>query len=614
MFYRICRLLVLNIQLVFVFDGPGIPSKRGRQGGIRPKYEELRLLKQMLTCFGIPYQEAPGETEAECARLQILGIVDAVWSQDSDCLMFGCTLWIHDDRVAREKGNNDRSKENTKKNAKTVRVVRAIDMEEKLGLSSDALVLFAMLVGGDYDTTGLRGCGAGMALRAAKNKQLVHSLISCQNQRDCSMWSRYLAEWFRTIPRGGTIFVPGDYPNYKILQKYYRPKVSSDEKLLSRTRLNRAHGRPIDELKLLEVTSSRFNIWGKGYMNWVSPILLVRYMAARNVSLPRDKIHDVRMVKQRPKKTREQEPVRLLERKISFSPFQVSGLQRKDFEGERLGYWAGSRDVLFDPTHRVECELPDCWLSKTLPPDVYNPPVPQPKSKTPKRRKQAGSEEQSPEISTQKFKSQRIARDADAAVTPLRQRESAQSHPEPVLSRTQLRQTTQKSPANPAGRVPASSSSGSKRRGRPPVGQLNDVVELSDDDELALRFPSKRKEHGLAQLRAVISSSADMDTPTSPSYDPRDLENTAFDKAQPSITTISSLEDDFGEDIELRAAIQASLCEYNAAHAHSSQKTGESHRMSNINRHSNHLSSTSSFLNPGLPSDSRVSVPRKKPS
>jgi Holliday junction resolvase YEN1 len=69
MFYRICRILTLNIQLVFVFDGPGVPAKRGRHGGLRPKWEELRLLKQMLTCFGIPYQEAPGEAEAECARL-----------------------------------------------------------------------------------------------------------------------------------------------------------------------------------------------------------------------------------------------------------------------------------------------------------------------------------------------------------------------------------------------------------------------------------------------------------------------------------------------------------------------------------------------------------------
>jgi Holliday junction resolvase YEN1 len=32
MFQRICRLLTLNIQLIFVFDGPGRPWKRGKRG------------------------------------------------------------------------------------------------------------------------------------------------------------------------------------------------------------------------------------------------------------------------------------------------------------------------------------------------------------------------------------------------------------------------------------------------------------------------------------------------------------------------------------------------------------------------------------------------------
>ena len=613
MFYRICRMLTLNIQLVFVFDGPGIPSKRGRQGAIRPKYEELRLLKQMLTCFGIPYQEAPGEAEAECARLQKLGIVDAVWSQDSDCLMFGCTLWIHDDRVPREKGNYDRSKENTKKNAKTVRVVRASEMEEKLGLSSDALVLFAMLVGGDYDTVGLRGCGAGMALRAAKNKQLVRSLVSCKDQEDCNVWSRYLAEWFRTIPRGGTISVPQDYPNFKILQKYYKPKVSSDEKLLSSAKLNRDNVRPIDELKLLEVTSSRFNIWGKGYMNWVGPVLLVRWMAARDASLPCENIHDIRMVKQHLKKTGEQEPVRLLERKIDFSPFKVTGLQRKDFEGERLGYWAGSRDILIDLTHRVACELPDFWLAKALPPEVYNLPAPLPKFKTAKRKQQAEHGEQSPEISMQRSKSQRTTRDTDAKIPSLHRRETAQSLPEPVSSNTLSHQRAHKQNTTSAGKAPAPPGSGSTRRRRPPADSPSDVIELSSgDDDLALRVPLRGREHGLAQLRAVMSSSADVDIPTSPIYDIDDLESSVFDKTQPSFTTVSNMEDNSWDDEDLSAAIRESLCEYDTAH--SPQKAGESSRIPNTNRHLNHPSPMSSLPYPGLPSSSQVSISRQNPT
>jgi Holliday junction resolvase YEN1 len=613
MFYRICRILTLNIQLVFVFDGPGVPAKRGRHGGLKPKWEELHLLKQMLTCFGIPYQEAPAEAEAECARLQILGIVDAVWSQDSDCLMFGCTLWIHDDRVAKVAGNNDRSKDNTKKNAKTVRVIRAADMRERLGLTPEALVLFAMLSGGDYDPTGLRGCGVATALRAARNEQLVGSLVSCQNQRDCSTWSGYLAAWLRTAPRGGMINVPRDYPNYKILQKYYKPKVSSDEALLSSARLKRDNVRPIDELKLLDVTSSRFNIWGKGYMNWVGPILLVRNMAARDDSLPRNNIHDVRMVKQRPKKTGEQEQVRLFERKINFSPFQATSLRQTHFEGERLGYWAGSRDVPFDPMHRVECELPDFWLSKTLPPEVYNPPVPQPKSKTPKRKQAAASEEQGPETSSKKFKPQRPARDTDVGVSPLHRIESTQSLQVTGSSMTPSHQRAQNPCTNSASRVPASSRSGSKRRGRPPAGQPSGVIELSDDDGLVLPLPSRGKQYGLAQLRKTMSLSADLDEPIASGHDAEALENSTYVEFQPSTTTHPVAEDGFSDEEELQAAVQASLREYDGAHTRSSHKAGERSGLLNTEHHVHHSSPMSSLPYSGLASGSRMSIPRQTP-
>jgi Holliday junction resolvase YEN1 len=132
MFYRICRFLTLNIQLIFVFDGPGRPWKRGRHGSGKIDYRKRDLLKEMLRAFGIPYHEVPGEAEAECARMQALGMVDVVWSQDSDCLMFGCTSWIRDDRTVKQKGTKDRSKENTEENKKTARVVRAADLKTHL--------------------------------------------------------------------------------------------------------------------------------------------------------------------------------------------------------------------------------------------------------------------------------------------------------------------------------------------------------------------------------------------------------------------------------------------------------------------------------------------------
>jgi Holliday junction resolvase YEN1 len=180
MFYHICRFRALNIQLLFEFDGPGRPWKRGARGGGKIDYRARDLLKEMLTCFGIPHHEAPGEAEAECARMQILGIVDAVWSQDSDCLMFGCTYWIRDDRVSKT-GGPSKAKVNTEKSKETAHVVRARDLQERLSIDSKGLVLFAMLAGGDYDTKGLPGCGPSVTMQVVK-QGLGCSLCVCCDQ------------------------------------------------------------------------------------------------------------------------------------------------------------------------------------------------------------------------------------------------------------------------------------------------------------------------------------------------------------------------------------------------------------------------------------------------
>lgn len=82
--YRILNLMMRNIQIIFVFDGPRRPWKRNRQGGNKVDYGRTRLLRQVLDHLKIPHHEAPGEAEAECAAMQRLGIVDAVWTDDSD--------------------------------------------------------------------------------------------------------------------------------------------------------------------------------------------------------------------------------------------------------------------------------------------------------------------------------------------------------------------------------------------------------------------------------------------------------------------------------------------------------------------------------------------------
>jgi Holliday junction resolvase YEN1 len=122
---------------------------------------------------------APGEAEAECSWLQQEGIVDAVWTDDGDALMFGTTMLIktHYERAA-------------PKSKTHVKAFRADDIKRDYGLDQDGFMLFALLVGGDYEIQGLPGCGPKITLKLAKER-LGRSLRECLNA-EIHVWRRQL--------------------------------------------------------------------------------------------------------------------------------------------------------------------------------------------------------------------------------------------------------------------------------------------------------------------------------------------------------------------------------------------------------------------------------------
>lgn len=88
-FFRLTKLLALPIQAVFVFDGPLRPRvKRGKTVGGK-KHPLTGPLMEMIKVCGAIGWEAPGEAEAELARMNQEGLIDGVLSDDVDALVFG---------------------------------------------------------------------------------------------------------------------------------------------------------------------------------------------------------------------------------------------------------------------------------------------------------------------------------------------------------------------------------------------------------------------------------------------------------------------------------------------------------------------------------------------
>ena len=150
-YYRLLRLLGLGIRPLFVFDGPQKPAvKRNQERGYYGYSIANALSKQLLRLVGFPFHVAPGEAEAECALLQKEGIVDAVLSEDVDTLMFGCGVLLRNWSSEVTKGNSEPTH---------VNMYVAEDIIEKSGLTSNGMILVALMSGGDYDPDGIPGCG-----------------------------------------------------------------------------------------------------------------------------------------------------------------------------------------------------------------------------------------------------------------------------------------------------------------------------------------------------------------------------------------------------------------------------------------------------------------------
>ncbi|KAI7240515.1 hypothetical protein KC330_g1274 [Hortaea werneckii] len=296
-YYRLLRLLTLNIHPLFVFDGPSKPVfKRNKKvGGPGVKVASVPefLAKQLLKQFGFPWHVAPGEAEAECAVLQREGLVDAVLSEDVDTLMFGCGVTLRSWN-AEGAGGGGAGGGGAKGNGPPthVSVYREEETRERSGgIDPPGMILVALMSGGDYLPEGIPGCGPKVACDAARagfGTELCG--LGRKDREGLARWRERLEREIRTNEskffsrRNPSFTLPEGFPNKEVLGYYTHPCVSSPEKL-ERLRASLKWDQEIDFPALREFAKDAFD-WrcitgARKFIKNLAPAMLVRELRLR---------------------------------------------------------------------------------------------------------------------------------------------------------------------------------------------------------------------------------------------------------------------------------------------------------------------------------------------
>ncbi|XP_057435560.1 flap endonuclease GEN-like 1 [Lotus japonicus] len=134
-----------GIELASLPVPEGVSAERNRSFS---KY--VQECVELVELLGMPVLKAKGEAEALCAQLNSEGHVDACITADSDAFLFGAKCVI--------KCFSPNSKE-------PFECYYMSDIEAGLGLKRKHLIAITLLVGNDYDMSGVQGIGLDSALR-----------------------------------------------------------------------------------------------------------------------------------------------------------------------------------------------------------------------------------------------------------------------------------------------------------------------------------------------------------------------------------------------------------------------------------------------------------------
>ncbi|KAF9234581.1 PIN domain-like protein [Melanogaster broomeanus] len=177
-----------------VFDGPEKPPfKRGKKVISTPPWLTEHF-KRFASAFGFETHVAAGEAEAELATFNCQGLIDAVWTEDSDALVF-------DPRVTLTKGG---------------------------------LLLMALFCGGDYDK-GLPHCGwktTGSLAQQGLGDELLHAAETMDKEaltKFISCWVKHVRDLLAEMGHENKRYqmlsenFPENFPSPAIVLAYVKP-------------------------------------------------------------------------------------------------------------------------------------------------------------------------------------------------------------------------------------------------------------------------------------------------------------------------------------------------------------------------------------------------------
>lgn len=212
-------------------------------------------------------------------------------------------------------------------------------------------MLFAIIVGGDYNPRGLVQCGPKFALEAIRQGFGVSLARSFENG-DMTAWRQKFKQFLEQ--QGSHVFLSIGFPSTQLLRDYIKPNVSSEQRLRSGISWNSQ----VDNAALRAIITTRYNFSVQENISWVVRMLLARRLLFRD-RLEELGLEFVRKVSIKDSGNTPMSKVSFLLPAIMLRDLLESWLEKVTK--------ATSRIRPYKHVDRIECDIPDSITNVAFP-------------------------------------------------------------------------------------------------------------------------------------------------------------------------------------------------------------------------------------------------------